>query len=98
MGKRGARERRRVIRLGVESSLSIVVPVFNAAGSLDALMKRVAVALENRDYELVLVNDGSTDDSWARIVEAARADSRVRGIDLARNYGQHNALLAGIRA
>jgi undecaprenyl-phosphate 4-deoxy-4-formamido-L-arabinose transferase len=50
------------------------------------------------DYELVLVNDGSLDDSWEQITEAVRSDSRVRGIDLARNYGQHNALLAGIRA
>lgn len=82
---------------GAGPSLSIVVPVFNASASLELLVERVALALENRDYELVLVNDGSADDSWARIVGAARADSRVRGIDLARNYGQHNALLAGIR-
>jgi undecaprenyl-phosphate 4-deoxy-4-formamido-L-arabinose transferase len=61
-------------------------------------VKRVAAALGDREYELVLVNDGSSDDSWERIVEAARADRRVRGLDLARNYGQHNALLAGIRA
>jgi glycosyltransferase involved in cell wall biosynthesis len=45
-----------------------------------------------------LVNDGSADDSWERIGELARLDPRVRGFDLARNYGQHNALLAGIRA
>jgi undecaprenyl-phosphate 4-deoxy-4-formamido-L-arabinose transferase len=87
-----------VIRTGTASSLSIVVPVFNASGSLDALTERIAAALGDRDYELVLVNDGSSDDSWTRIAEAARADSRVRGLDLARNYGQHNALLAGIRA
>src|SRR5262249_31912756 len=42
--------------------------------------------------------DGSADASWEQIVEASRGDARVRGIDLARNYGQHNALLAGIRA
>jgi glycosyltransferase involved in cell wall biosynthesis len=46
----------------------------------------------------VLVNDGSADESWDQIAELARLDPRVRGIDLARNYGQHNALLAGIRA
>jgi undecaprenyl-phosphate 4-deoxy-4-formamido-L-arabinose transferase len=46
----------------------------------------------------VLVNDGSADSSWARVVGAAEADPRIRGLDLARNYGQHNALLAGIRA
>jgi glycosyltransferase involved in cell wall biosynthesis len=78
--------------------LSVVVPVYNSAASLDTLTRRVSDALVDRDYELVLVNDGSVDDSWARIVEAARTDPRVRGINLARNYGQHNALLAGIRA
>jgi undecaprenyl-phosphate 4-deoxy-4-formamido-L-arabinose transferase len=80
------------------ASLSVVVPVYNSAASLEPLTKRVATVLGDRDYELVLVNDGSADDSWARIVDAARADPRVRGLDLARNYGQHNALLAGIRA
>ena len=79
-------------------SLSIVVPVYNAAGSLRTLLTRLALVLENHDYEIVLVNDGSSDSSWARIVEAAREDPRIRGFDLARNYGQHNALLAGIRA
>lgn len=81
-----------------EASLSIVVPVYNSSGSLASLAERIASALGDRQYELVLVNDGSSDDSWRRIVEAASADPRVRGIDLARNYGQHNALLAGIRA
>jgi glycosyltransferase involved in cell wall biosynthesis len=85
-------------RAGAAASLSIVVPVYNASGSLGALAKRIASVLGNREYELVFVNDGSSDDSWTRIVEAARGDARVRGIDLARNYGQHNALLAGIRA
>jgi glycosyltransferase involved in cell wall biosynthesis len=83
---------------GVDATLSVVVPVFNSAGSLDALAERVASALGNREYEIVLVNDGSSDESWERIVNASLNDSRVRGIDLARNYGQHNALLAGIRA
>jgi glycosyltransferase involved in cell wall biosynthesis len=80
--------------------ISVIVPVFNSGSTLPLLTKRVKEALGDPqfDYELVLVNDGSADDSWARIAEAVRADSRVRGIDLARNYGQHNALLAGIRA
>jgi glycosyltransferase involved in cell wall biosynthesis len=81
-------------------SLSVVVPVYNSAGTLPGLMRRVGEALGTAgiDYELVLVNDGSRDDSWQRIAEAARSDPRIHGLDLARNYGQHNALLAGIRA
>jgi glycosyltransferase involved in cell wall biosynthesis len=78
-------------------TLSVVVPVYNASATLEALVERVSAALAGRDYELVLVNDGSSDASWHLVAEAARADPRVRGIDLARNYGQHNALLAGIR-
>jgi glycosyltransferase involved in cell wall biosynthesis len=76
------------------------VPVFNSGPTLRLLAERVAEALGRVDleYELMLVNDGSADDSWERIGELARLDPRVRGFDLARNYGQHNALLAGIRA
>jgi len=48
-------------------------------------------------YELILVNDGSRDESWRVIVELAAVDPHLCGIDLMRNYGQHNALLAGIR-
>jgi undecaprenyl-phosphate 4-deoxy-4-formamido-L-arabinose transferase len=50
------------------------------------------------DYEIVLVNDGSSDSSWERIESLVRTRPSVRGIDLMRNFGQHNALLAGIRA
>lgn len=77
--------------------VSVVVPVFNGADRLSDLYRRIAAALEGAQYELLLVNDGSGDASWERIVELAAADERVRGIDLTRNYGQHNALLAGIR-
>jgi len=82
-----------------EPALSVVVPVYNSRGTLSILAERVAASLAEHGiaYELVLVNDGSVDDSWSRIVELAAEDPRIRGIDLARNYGQHNALLAGIR-
>lgn len=78
-------------------ALSVVVPVYNGAGSISQLVDRVAAALGGTDYEIVLVNDGSDDASWERIEALAAAHPRVRGIDLMRNYGQHNALLAGIR-
>ncbi len=84
----------------MSDSISVVVPVYNSAAVLPALGERIAAALDPAgvEYELVLVNDGSADESWARIAELAAADRRVRGLNLARNYGQHNALLAGIRA
>jgi glycosyltransferase involved in cell wall biosynthesis len=85
---------------GAIASVSIVVPVYNAAPSLAALHDRLTGVLEAQGiaYEIILVNDGSRDDSWGQIVALGAADSRVHGIDLMRNYGQHNALLAGIRA
>jgi glycosyltransferase involved in cell wall biosynthesis len=81
-------------------SLSVVVPVYNGALTLPVLAERlhpVLAALTDR-FELILVNDGSRDNSWEVICQIAADHSWVRGIDLMRNYGQHNALLCGIRA
>jgi glycosyltransferase involved in cell wall biosynthesis len=80
--------------------VSVVVPVYNSAATLGELADRLRSTLSElgREYELVFVNDGSSDSSWGRIVELAAADDSVRGLDLMRNSGQHNALLAGIRA
>ena len=79
-------------------AISVVVPVYNSAATLSELALRVDGALADSDYELVLVNDGSADDSWERIAALARERKHVRALDLMRNYGQHNALLAGVRA
>ena len=81
-------------------SLSVVIPVFNGAGTLPALVDRLVAVLGGRGapYEVILVNDGSRDDSWAAIQALAASRPQVVGIDLMRNYGQHNALLCGIRA
>ena len=82
------------------SSISVVVPVYNSELTLSELVKRLqpALAALAREYELVLVNDGSRDQSWKVVQELTRAFPWVRGINLMRNYGQHNALLCGIRA
>jgi undecaprenyl-phosphate 4-deoxy-4-formamido-L-arabinose transferase len=80
--------------------LSVVIPVYNSAEILPDLVARLEAALETAApaSEVVLVNDGSRDGSWGVIQELARRNRRVRGLDLMRNYGQHNALLCGIRA
>ncbi|HEY6323559.1 MAG TPA: glycosyltransferase family 2 protein [Thermoanaerobaculia bacterium] len=83
-------------------AVSVVVPVYNGAAALPELVARLRAALAGRapDAEILLVNDGSRDASWQAIAELAAEPRRprVRGIDLRRNYGQHNALLCGIRA
>ena len=80
--------------------LSIVVPVYRSAGTLDELHRRLVAALETSEpsFEIIMVDDCGGDDSWQVIQRLAQRDSRVRGFQLARNYGQHNALLCGIRA
>ena len=80
--------------------VSVVVPVYDSESSLVPLLNRLDATLESiaRRFEVILVNDGSRDQSWTVITREAAARTRVTGIDLSRNYGQHNALLCGIRA
>ena len=84
----------------VHPDLSIVVPVYRAGPTLVPLHQRLSSTLARlgRSYEILFVEDGSDDDSWERILELADRDPRVQGLQLSRNYGQHNALLCGIRA
>lgn len=87
------------IAAGLPSGLSVVVPVYNSATGLDELVTRLERAIGHvGPFEVVLVNDGSADASWQTIAELAKRRPFVAPIDLMRNYGQHNALLAGIRA
>ena len=80
-------------------SVSVVVPVYNSEQSLPLLAAQLAELLPRvaESYELVLVNDGSRDRSWAVVTELTAIYPWVRGIDLMRNFGQHNALLCGVR-
>jgi len=81
-------------------SLSVIVPVFNGQQTLADLIYRLqpVLAAVASAYEVILVNDGSCDGSWPVIQQLVEEYPFVRGLDLMRNYGQHNALLAGIRA
>lgn len=80
--------------------LSIVSPVYKAENIVDELVKRIVNAVEaiTLDYEIVLVEDGGGDGSWGKIVESARKNTKVRGIKLSRNFGQHYAITAGVNA
>ncbi len=81
-------------------SLSIIIPVFNSQSTLTELIEKLDRLLKaiSFNYEIILVNDCSRDSSYQLIVELARRYKSVKGIDLMRNYGQHNAILCGIRA
>jgi glycosyltransferase involved in cell wall biosynthesis len=81
-------------------SISVVIPVFNSQESLAELVARLYAVLPElaADFEIILVNDGSVDGSWERINQLAEDYPRLRGVNLMRNYGQHNATLCGVRA
>jgi polyisoprenyl-phosphate glycosyltransferase len=78
--------------------LSIVVPVYRSADCLEELTRRVADALGGRfaSYELILVNDDSPDSTWDVIVSLANRHPFVLGLDLRKNVGQDNAIMAGL--
>ncbi len=80
-------------------AVSVVVPVFNSQEFLPELVLRLEKVLPGvaPEFELILVNDGSRDKSWKTIQGLCQSFPWVRGINLMRNYGQHNALLCGIR-
>lgn len=80
--------------------VSIVIPVFNAEANLPELYRQLMPAMESlvERFEVILVEDSSRDRSWDVISALSAKDQRVRGFRLSRNYGQHNALLCGIRA
>jgi undecaprenyl-phosphate 4-deoxy-4-formamido-L-arabinose transferase len=84
----------------IPAGISVLVPVFNSELSLANLVARLCPVLSQtgEKFEAVLVNDGSRDGSWDVIGRLSRSHDWVRGIDLMRNYGQHNALLCAIRA
>lgn len=82
------------------TTLSIVIPVYRAEATLRELHRRLVAVLsrEGNEFEILFVEDCGGDGSWALIQELAATDSRVRGLRMSRNYGQHSALLCGIRA
>lgn len=77
--------------------ISIVVPVYNGADSLEELYQGVKdlFELKNLEFELILVDDYSSDNSYAKILELHQRDSSIKGIKLARNFGQQNAIFCG---
>jgi len=83
----------------IRSAVSIVIPVYNSEQSLPVLAERLAAVLDMfAATEVLLVDDGSSDGSWLVIKALANDHDWIRGISLSRNFGQHNALLAGVRA
>jgi polyisoprenyl-phosphate glycosyltransferase len=80
--------------------VSILIPVYKNDGGLDELVKRIGASMANSSYahsfELVLIDDCSPDNSWEVIQQLSKTHSFVQGATLSRNFGQHNAIMAGL--
>jgi glycosyltransferase involved in cell wall biosynthesis len=79
-----------------DPSLSVVVTVLNEADAVSELYRRTAAALDGAPFELVFVDDGSTDGTFAELARLHAEDPRVRAVRLKRNFGQHPAMHAGL--
>jgi glycosyltransferase involved in cell wall biosynthesis len=79
-------------------SISVVIPVYNESGSIRELYARAVESLDqaSRTFELIFVDDGSTDSTFAELERIHDADGRVRAVRLKRNFGQHAAMHAGL--
>lgn len=75
--------------------ISVVVPVYKSQECIEALVNRVDECLNWTDYELILVNDCSPDNSWEEIKKAAQLNNKVIGINLRKNSGQDNSIMSG---
>jgi glycosyltransferase involved in cell wall biosynthesis len=82
-----------------QPSVSVVIPAYNSELSLPELVARLRNVLDSAasSYELIVVDDASKDGTWGVIQKLARENRWVRGVRFMRNFGQHNALLCGIR-
>lgn len=84
---------------GVGPQISCVIPVFHSAALLPEICRRLVTVfeIEGLSFEIVFVDDSGSGQVWPILKRLAQSDERVKGICLNRNYGQHNALLCGIR-
>jgi undecaprenyl-phosphate 4-deoxy-4-formamido-L-arabinose transferase len=83
---------------GSAPSISLVIPLYNEAASLPELYRRTVESLERaaKGFELIFVDDGSTDSTFAELERIHAADGRVRAVRFKRNFGQHSAMHAGL--
>ena len=78
--------------------ISVVTPVYGCKDCLKGLYERLVSSLTeiSTDFEIIMINDASPDGAWETIKELSENDKRIKGINLSRNFGQHNAITAGL--
>lgn len=81
----------------IKDKISIVIPVYNGEKSLEELYQKLLNTLNEitNEFEIIMVDDSSSDQSYQKILSLNKSDSRVKAIKLAKNYGQQNAIICG---
>lgn len=81
-----------------KQSISVVVPIYNDSEVIHELIKRLGPVLDSitADYEIILVDDGSRDDSWLQMLAVRQANASIKAVRLSRNFGQQSAIAAGL--
>tara|TARA_S200000501_G_scaffold341198_1_gene350348 strand:+ start:3362 stop:4318 length:957 start_codon:yes stop_codon:yes gene_type:complete len=81
------------------SKISIISPVYQAENIIDQLVNRIIeeISKATKNFEIILVEDGSSDHSWSKILENCNLNEKIKGIKLSRNFGQHYAISAGLK-
>lgn len=79
--------------------ISVVVPAFNSESFISTTLERIITSLESlgNPFEVVIVNDGSSDGTWKVLQQLAKDDVRIIAINFLKNYGQHSAIMCGLR-
>ncbi len=79
------------------NKISFVIPCYNSAKTIRDVVNEIITTVQKRkdDYEIILVNDCSTDNVWEVIKSLGKENNRIKGICFAKNFGQHSALMAG---
>lgn len=87
-----------IIAMNTNIEISIVSPVYRAENIVSELVKQIVENVQTitSNYEIILVNDASPDNSWAAIEKECAKNTKVKGINLSRNFGQHYAITAGL--
>jgi dolichol-phosphate mannosyltransferase len=81
-----------------KKDIAIILPVYNNEGSISKLTQKIKVACKKikKTYEILFVDDGSNDQSWSKICKENSIDKNIKGINFISNFGQHNAIIAGL--
>jgi dolichol-phosphate mannosyltransferase len=82
----------------VMTQLSVVVPVYNESSLIEELIRRVVINVKKitEDFEIIVVDDGSKDQTWELIEKEAKKENRIKGVKFSRNFGHHYAITAGL--